>query len=111
MNDAYKRFDALLKAENKRPSDITKETGIKSTVLTEWKSGKSQPKTDKLILIAHALNTTVEYLITGNSDYAYHDFTAQNGDMKILIETARGASSEHLKLAAELLRQLKGGAQ
>ena len=61
----YSLFDDLLKSKNMTVADITRMTGISSTVFSEWKKGKSVPKTDKLILIAKALGTTVEYLMTG----------------------------------------------
>ncbi len=61
----YALFDDLLKSKNLTAADITRMTGISSTVFSEWKKGKSVPKTDKLILIAKALGTTVEYLMTG----------------------------------------------
>lgn len=61
----YSLFDDLLKSKNMTAADITRMTGISSTVFSEWKKGKSVPKTDKLILIAKALGTTVEYLMTG----------------------------------------------
>ena len=66
MDSAYNRFSTLLEEKHLKPSDITRLSGVSSTVLTEWKKGKSTPKTDKLISIARALQTTVEYLITGS---------------------------------------------
>lgn len=63
----YERFAELLKIGGKRPSDVTEATGISSTVFSEWKSGKSQPKVDKLVKIARYLGTTVEYLVTGET--------------------------------------------
>ena len=65
MNTAYDRFANLLEDKGMKPSDVSKKSGISSTVLTEWKKGKSIPKTDKLIAIARAIDTSVEYLVTG----------------------------------------------
>lgn len=61
----YERFADLLESRGVKPADITKETGIKSTVFSEWKKGKSTPNADKLVKIARFLDTTVEYLVTG----------------------------------------------
>ena len=61
----YSNFEELLKTKEMTAADITRLTGISSTVFSEWKKGKSVPKADKLILIAKALGTTVEYLMTG----------------------------------------------
>lgn len=61
----YERFADLLESRGVKPADITKKTGIKSTVFSEWKKGKSTPNADKLVKIARCLDTTVEYLVTG----------------------------------------------
>ena len=61
----YSIFEELLKARNMTAADVTRITGISSTVFSEWKKGKSVPKADKLILVAKALGTSVEYLLTG----------------------------------------------
>lgn len=61
----YEKFEELLGIKGYTAADITRLTGISSTVFSEWKKGKSTPKTDKLILIARCLGTTVEYLMTG----------------------------------------------
>ena len=61
----YEKFEELLEIKGYTAADVTRLTGISSTVFSEWKKGKSTPKTDKLILIARCLGTTVEYLMTG----------------------------------------------
>ena len=61
----YKRFEELMASNHMTPADLCKATGIKSNTFSEWKKGKSVPKTDKLILICKALHTSVEYLWTG----------------------------------------------
>ena len=61
----YERFSELLKNSGVRVADITRATGIKSTVFSEWKSGKSQPKADKMQKIADYFNVSLDYLMTG----------------------------------------------
>ena len=65
----YERFVSLLEEKKLKPADVTKATGIKSTVFSEWKKGKSSPNADKLLKIARYLNTTVEYLMTGEEPH------------------------------------------
>lgn len=43
---------------------LTKELGFAKSLFSDWKSGKSMPKTDKLIKIADYFGVTVEYLIS-----------------------------------------------
>ena len=61
----YEYFEKLLTVRGLKPADVTRGTGISSTVFTEWKKGKSTPKTDKLLDIARFLGTSVEDLMTG----------------------------------------------
>lgn len=58
----YDIFANLLEERNLKAADISRETGISSTVFSEWKKGKSKPNTEKLIKIAKALNVSVEFL-------------------------------------------------
>ena len=43
---------------------LAKELGFAKSLFSDWKSGKSMPKTDKLIKIADYFGVTVEYLIS-----------------------------------------------
>ncbi len=59
-------FHKLEKLVNKRGITfyaLAKEVGFSSAVFSDWKSGKSMPKTDKLIKIADYFGVTLEYLI------------------------------------------------
>lgn len=63
----YEKFSKLLQLKGVRPADVSRATGIAQTVFSEWKSGKSQPKTDKLTKIAKYFNVPLEYF-TGEDD-------------------------------------------
>jgi len=40
---------------------VSKDTGIPSTVLCDWKRGRSEPKLDKLLKLAKYFDVPVEY--------------------------------------------------
>lgn len=40
---------------------VSKDTGIPSTVLYDWKRGRSEPKLDKLLKLAKYFDVPVEY--------------------------------------------------
>lgn len=61
----YEIFARLLAEKGLRAADVTRATGIKSPVFSEWKKGKSRPNTDKMLLIANFLGVSVEYLMNG----------------------------------------------
>lgn len=61
----YEIFAKLLEEKGLKAADVTRATGIKSPVFSEWKKGKSKPNTEKMIKIANFLDVSVEYLLTG----------------------------------------------
>ena len=61
----YSVFLELLKERNLKPSDVSRITGISGATLSDWKSGRSVPKADKLKMIADFFEVPLEYLMTG----------------------------------------------
>ena len=66
----YEIFAELLTKKGVRASDVAKATGINPTVFSEWKKGKSSPKSDKLQKIADYFGVSMEYLMTGEDPAA-----------------------------------------
>lgn len=93
----YEIFEKLLKEKGLRAADVTRATGIKSPVFSEWKKGKSKPNTEKMIKIAKFLGVSVEYLTTGMEpavDYLYSD---KNVDLLIEITNKVKADADFAK--------------
>ena len=59
----YKKFAALLEKSNKTSYQVSKETGIAQSVLSDWKNGRSKPKADKLKILAEYFNVPIEYFL------------------------------------------------
>ena len=57
----YKKFAELLDKNNKTAYVVAKETGIAQSVLSDWKTGRSTPKFDKLLVLAKYFGVPVEY--------------------------------------------------
>lgn len=74
----YEIFAQLLAEKGLRAADVTRATGIKSPVFSEWKKGKSRPNADKMLLIANFLGVSVEYLMTGIEKQPAPELTARN---------------------------------
>lgn len=62
----YEIYCKLRDEKGYKDSDIARITGITKSTFSDWKSGRSCPKNDKLQKIAEALDVTVDYLTTGN---------------------------------------------
>ena len=59
----YKKFEELLKIHGKTPYQVSKETGIAENIFSYWKSGRSNPKVDKLKKLADYFGVSIEYFL------------------------------------------------
>ena len=67
----YEKFHELLVKTGKTSAQVSRETGIPQNVLSYWKSGRSKPKVDKLIILARYFNVPLETFL---------DFGEERGD-------------------------------
>lgn len=59
----YAKYVELRDKKGVRDADVSKATGIVQSTLTDWKNGKSSPKTEKLIKIADFFGVTLDELV------------------------------------------------
>ena len=115
----YEIFAKLLSEKGLKAADVTRATGIKSPVFSEWKKGKSRPNSDKMLKIANFLGVSVEYLMTGkeserNEHYYLNDETAkvaqeifENKELRALFDATRDADPEDLRALHNMALALK----
>ena len=64
-----KRYDRYAKTRDKRgltDYQVSQITGVAPSVLSDWKNDRSEPKAEKMVRIAQALNVSAEFLIVGD---------------------------------------------
>lgn len=61
----YEIFKQLLQKYGVTSYEVAKNAGVTQTALSNWKAGRSTPKTETLQKIADYFNVTVDYLLTG----------------------------------------------
>lgn len=59
----YERYCLLKSKRNEKDSDVAKATGIGKSTFSDWKSGRSTPKQEKLKLIADHFDVSIDYLL------------------------------------------------
>lgn len=64
----YEIFVKLLEKYGITAYKVSKATGIAGSTFSDWKSGRSTPKQDKLQKIADYFGVTVDYLMTGKEE-------------------------------------------
>ena len=62
---SYERLVELIKEKDVTFYKVAKDLGFSNTVFSDWKAGKSMPKTDKLLKIAEYFNVPICYFIVG----------------------------------------------
>lgn len=114
----YEIFLKLLKAKGCSAYQVSKSTGIAQSTLSDWKSGKSIPKADKMQKIADFFNVSVDYLMTGEEKegdrYYLNDETAQvaqeifeNKELRALFDVQRDMEPEDLRALHQMALALK----
>lgn len=64
---SYKNFEELLRINDTTVYRVAKETGIPASTFSDWKTGRSTPKTEKLKKISRFFDVPLEYLLDGAS--------------------------------------------
>ena len=83
----YEYFAKVCESKGLKASDVSKATGIRSGVFSDWKAGRYTPKADKMKLIADFLGIPVEPLLTGvqtdvQPGYYIDNETAEIADLR-----------------------------
>ena len=60
---SYRHFEELLCKNNVTAYRVAKETGISTATLSQWKHGVSNPKLDKLKILADYFNVSIDYFL------------------------------------------------
>ena len=63
VKDLYKKYEKLCVEHKKSSYQVAKETGIAQSTLSDWKAGRSNPKIDKLKIIADYFGVSIEYFL------------------------------------------------
>ena len=64
----YEVFEDLLKTNKTTVYRVSKDTGISASTFSDWKSGRSVPKLDKMKIIADYFGVSLESMISGTCD-------------------------------------------
>lgn len=88
----YENFQKLLKKNNVTAYKVAKETGLSTSMLTNWKKGRYTPKQDKLQKIAEFFDVTVDYLLNGDPPAASEELSVTDIDDKLqeILEALTG---------------------
>ncbi len=91
----YERYCMIRDSKGLRDSNVAAMANIGKSTFSDWKSGRSTPKQEKLTKIANALGVTLDYLTNGDSTTSVQDaltkrdtkeITEMMNDMEMLLK-------------------------
>ena len=59
----YQKFEELIREKQITAFKVSQDTGIPASTFSDWKSGRSKPKVDKLMKLAAYFSVPVETFI------------------------------------------------
>ena len=116
----YENYERILKERGLTNYKVSKDTGIAQSVLSTWKTKGTTPKADKLQILAEYLGVSIDYLLgvqqnVQSEEYYQNDEASRaaqeafdDPDLRLLFDAAKGSRPEDIRMAAEMLRRLKG---
>jgi repressor LexA len=60
---SFKKLESLVDARKTTLYKVAGDLGFARSLFSDWKSGKSMPKTDKLLKLAEYFGVTVDYFL------------------------------------------------
>lgn len=113
----YERYCMARDSKGLKDSHVASATKIGKSTFSDWKSGRSIPKSDKLHKIAEFLDISFEWLSTGEekenySIYYTNEETAAIAqklfeDDKVLFDVYRSSDKDRLVEYAKKLKALR----
>lgn len=110
------RIFKLLKDRNMSQNAFAKAVGISGSTISDWKTKKTNPTSEKIMIICEVLGVTPEQLLTGKGiDPDFEDnidtntnkiFAISDSDKRIL-EEYHSLSAEHKKRMLRYIEALK----
>lgn len=91
----YTIFEKLLQDNEVTPYKVAKATGIATATLSDWKNGKSTPKTDKMQKIADYFGVTLDYLLGNEEKPTAKSDELENDPLVGQLFAAYGHVKEH----------------
>lgn len=114
----YEKYCKLRDSRKMKDANVAQATGIGKSTFSDWKSGRSEPKNDKLQKIADCLGVSINYFTDEDNGqpigYYLNDETAaiaqdifENKELRLLFDAARDAEPEDLETVHSMLLALK----
>ena len=110
METIVDRIRLLSKQKNTSITKIEEKLGYANGTIGKWAKAKRRPPLEKVIAIARELDTTAEYLLTGEQkkEPAHEGEPGNIGpNMKALLESIKDLSETEAALVSDRIKKIK----
>jgi transcriptional regulator with XRE-family HTH domain len=94
------RIKELRKAKDWTQKELAKQLGTSPAQLNKYESSQNTPQLDRIVLLAELLDTTVDYLLTGNTA---SDLPIHNTRLIQRLKVIEGFEPQEKEVVIELL--------
>lgn len=103
------RLTAAREAQGLGQAQLAKRLGVKLRTVQGWENDTSEPRANKLQMVAGLLNVSLRWLLTGEGDGVSEPATAENlaEDAQSILKDMRGLRADMTRISTELGRMEK----
>lgn len=101
--ESYARFYEIISKKGITPYSISKNVGIATSTLSDWKNGKSMPKSDKIKKIADYIGADADYIITGEDKSDFESLGKEHAELLKMYEMLNSEEKEQILNMMKLL--------
>lgn len=108
----YENYQMIRNAKGFKDADVARECGISKTTFSDWKNGRSNPKTDKLIAISKFLGCSINDITGEQQEDNYYadeatrnlvEFLHKNPEYHVLFDASRKVKPDDIKKALKAI--------
>lgn len=103
------RLTAAREAQGLTQAQLAKRLGVKQRTVEGWENDTSEPRANKLQMVAGLLNISLRWLLTGDGDGVAEPATQEDlaEDAQIILRDMRGLRADLTRVSTELGRMEK----
>ena len=83
---------------------LSRRIGVQEETLAAWEADRSEPRANKLQMLAGVLNTSLVWLMSGEGEGAPTDVEGEVVDAEVLLSELRGIRAEQTRLVERAMR-------
>ena len=98
IKEAFRiRLDKALALRDMKPVDLANRTGISESTISQYRSGYSKPKRDRLVLLANALGVSPSWLMGLEVPMSETNHSSKGVRIPVLGRVAAGIPIEEIE--------------